>query len=1125
MNEFTPEQEEKLKNLTEKEKDLLKDFNSSKIDTFIHITENNDLDSDQRCQVIYGLEDNLSEEQISVYAKPEFNATQMYEIWTGLCKLSQEQVNMYADPAYTNEQMSMIKQGFSSYNLSMEQVSMYAKREFSPSQMDAIISGFTRGLSIEQVNIFASPEFSSDQMFMIMDGFENEFSLEQVKVIANPKLDDGQMYEIIRGFNDNLSIEQVSTYAKPELNYDQMREIQDKFEEGLSINDINSYIKSEFRIDTQTEERLKNFTDEQKKALDAAADAYDITGTKIDKLMDLTENQPFDKYQINLIAQGIDKDFSTEQLNMYAKPEFNRSQMNVIYIGLKEGLSIEQVSMYAKPEFNSTQMSAIKSGIGIGLSPEQVSVYAKPEFNAEQMRAIEFGFDNNFSIEQVSLYAKPEIDSHRMEVIRNELQRGLSMEQINPYINPKFSDVQVEEIGIALNKNYSIEEINMLANPELSEDLIYEIKDGFEHGLSAEQVSMYAKSEFNEEQREEIRDGFDVGFSVEQVKVYANPEFNPDQMRLIEDGFRDKLSIEQVSIYAKPEFDANQMWQIENGLDEYKLSIEQVNVYAKPELDSLQMEELKDALRSGLSMEQVNMYAKPEFSTNQIYAAMNGLRNGISTDKINDIINSGMSPKEMSDAMFNEVKKGSIGTMVYMTTYNAIENYYPETDAFKFCRTESEAIDLIKERQLSDYKNQQDNNYSYSYKVIGKNGDLSKAIREDQKIILAPSYDIAKTINAEATVEAEYGDECIEGTIATLAHHGPRANNPAPCNTPDVPTLPPFATVVVSHIDLDTLGGIYALQGRKPEDDRFWEAAEKIDVEGAHHIHELDQDIQDKLNAYYAYNDGQPRQRYTEAIDVTKQIDDTYDVVRAIVDIDDPEHNKLIAAGKEWAQTREKEVEDQLVYENKDVRVFDTNGIFCAASYFSPNQNTICPATVTYNEKFKSITLAFEDSGKQLNAREIVQELWGPEAGGREGIAGSPRNVEMTKDDLAKLVNELTERQLKLETEIKPHQFEENQMLSSISIPDNIGKIGEGAFKNCLNLSEMLVTNELLAKTDIASAFEGTNLDIEGMEKIASDFIQTHEGQGMVLDANDKIEDEPLADIEDEDTADDFGDL
>lgn len=756
--------------------------------------------------------------------------------------------------------------------------------------------------------------------------------------------------------------------------------------------------------------------------------------------------------------------------------------------------------------------------------------------NFEQRCQVIYGLEDNFSEEQVSIYAKPEFDEFQMEQIRTGFESGLSVEQVGVYAKPEFNEYQMREIRCGFNEGLSIEQVSVYAKPEFTCVQMSEIESGFKKGLSIEQISMYAKPEFYDYQMNQICRGFKNGLSMEQVSVYAKPEFNSNQMKLIEDGFRNKLSMEQVKAYAKPEFDPNQMWEIENGLDEYKLSIEQVGTYAKPEFDFNQMFEIRRGFINGLSMEQVGMYAKPELSANQIYAAMNGLRNGISTDKINDIINSGMSPEEMSNTMFNEVKKDSTGVIVYRTAHKAFENYHSETDAF-ICRTETEAIDLIKEKQLNDYQNQQ--NYSYSYKVVGKNGDLSKAIREDQRVILAPSYDIAKNIKAEATVEAEYGDECLEGTMVTLTHHGPRSNNPAPCNTPDVPELPPFATVIVSHIDLDTLGGIYALQGRKPEDYRFWEAAEMIDVKGAHHIHELDKDIQDKLNAYYAYNDGQPRQRYTEAIDVTKQIDDTYNVVNAIVDINDPEHDKLITAGKEWAQTREKEVEDQLVYENKDVRVFDTNGIFCAASYFSPNQNTICPATVTYNEKFKSITLAFEDGGKQLNAKEIVQELWGPEAGGREGIAGSPRNVEMTKNDLAKLVNELTERQLKLKTEIMPHQYEGNQMLSSLSIPNNIEKIGEGAFKDCSNLSEMLVTNELLAKTDIASAFEGTNLDMKSMEKIVDDFMQTHEGRGMELDANDRIEDEPLADIkdkevdplelnnkiEDEDTADDFGDL
>lgn len=600
-------------------------------------------------------------------------------------------------------------------------------------------------------------------------------------------------------------------------------------------------------------------------------------------------------------------------------------------------------------DFTEDQMNEIKNGFKNGLSEEQVSVYAKPEFNEYQMRGIRRGFNEGLSIEQISVYAKPEFNSNQMEVLKGGLEIGLSIEQVSSYANPKFNDIQMYRIG----------------------------------------------------------EGYSAGLSTEQVNVYAKPEFNPDQMKSIEDGFRNKLSIEQVSVYAKPEFNDSQMAVIKNGF-ENNLSIEQVGTYAKPEFDFNQMFEIRRGFINGLSMEQVGMYAKPELSANQIYAAMNGLRNGISTDKINDIINSGMSPEEMSNAMFNEVKKDSTGVIVYRTAHKAFENYYSETEAF-ICRTETEAIDLIKEKQLNDYQNQQ--NYSYSYKVVGKNGDLSKAIREDQRVILAPSYDMAKNINAEATVEAEYGDECLEGTMATLAHHGPRANNPAPCNTSDVPKLPPFATVVVSHIDLDTLGGIYALQGRKPEDDRFWEAAEMIDVKGVHHIHELDKDIQDKLNAYYAYNYNHAGERYSETVDVTKQVEDAYGVINDILDIDAPEHDMLIADGKEWAQAREAAVEAQLIYEDKNMRVFDSNGVFCAASYYSPKQDALIPATVTYNEKTKTVTLGFEDGGKQYNAMEIVRSVWGPEAGGREGIAGSPRGIEMTKDDLHALVERLKEVQ------------------------------------------------------------------------------------------------------------------
>lgn len=66
----------------------------------------------------------------------------------------------------------------------------------------------------------------------------------------------------------------------------------------------------------------------------------------------------------------------------------------------------------------------------------------------------------------------------------------------------------------------------------------------------------------------------------------------------------------------------------------------------------------------------------------------------------------------------------------------------------------------------------------------------------------------------------------------TLAHHDIRSDNPAPCNTEVEPLT--GGTILISHIDLDTVGGIMAVEGIKPEDPEFWSAAEFIDNNGPH---------------------------------------------------------------------------------------------------------------------------------------------------------------------------------------------------------------------------------------------------------------------------------------------------
>ena len=287
-------------------------------------------------------------------------------------------------------------------------------------------------------------------------------------------------------------------------------------------------------------------------------------------------------------------------------------------------------------------------------------------------------------------------------------------------------------------------------------------------------------------------------------------------------------------------------------------------------------------------------------------------------------------------------------------------------------------------------------------------------------IVLAPTLALAEGYAGEhyvdATVEAEYGDICIEGKKATLAHHGPRSGNPAPCNAEVDPLNGERTTILLSHIDLDALGGIMALTGEKPDDKEFWKAAEYIDVNGSHHMHDLPQNVQDKLNAFYAVEDGLREEEgpvdRSSISDVTEAVAKRVSAVEIILDERHPEHGKYISAGKEWVEKIEAAVEQQHICDTKNARVFITEGPFTAASYYSPENEKIMPATVTFNKKFDAITVAFADGGNadgDKNARKIVQSLWGKEAGGREGIAGSPRGKAMTLRDLVKAVEAVEE--------------------------------------------------------------------------------------------------------------------
>tara|TARA_B100000424_G_C22928978_1_gene494203 strand:+ start:493 stop:1050 length:558 start_codon:yes stop_codon:yes gene_type:complete len=119
-------------------------------------------------------------------------------------------------------------------------------------------------------------------------------------------------------------------------------------------------------------------------------------------------------------------------------------------------------------------------------------------------------------------------------------------------------------------------------------------------------------------------------------------------------------------------------------------------------------------------------------------------------------------------------------------------------------------------------------------------------------VILAPKAQLAvDTLSLKPppklTVEAEYGAFVCEGTEYTSAHHQPIGSpyvgrhlepefgKPAPCNDQNIPVLAENDVVLISHIDLDTVGGLMRASGKYEEcftelSSEFWEFVEKVDV-------------------------------------------------------------------------------------------------------------------------------------------------------------------------------------------------------------------------------------------------------------------------------------------------------
>jgi len=190
-------------------------------------------------------------------------------------------------------------------------------------------------------------------------------------------------------------------------------------------------------------------------------------------------------------------------------------------------------------------------------------------------------------------------------------------------------------------------------------------------------------------------------------------------------------------------------------------------------------------------------------------------------------------------------------------------------------------------------------------------------------------------------------------------------------------------------------------------------------------LFQVEEETRKKYIAYQAYQANHRNPRFTEITDVTDIVLEHLEIIDRVIDGD----KALTQEGIKWDEETKKKIEACLVFENDNVRVFNSpEGIFCSASYYSEKQGKVIPSTVTRNGKFKSLTVAMADGGKKVSAKELVQALWGNEAGGHQGIAGSPRGQEMTEKDMKQLAEAVNEKYQKINEMIEPIYFEPDEV-------------------------------------------------------------------------------------------------
>lgn len=289
-------------------------------------------------------------------------------------------------------------------------------------------------------------------------------------------------------------------------------------------------------------------------------------------------------------------------------------------------------------------------------------------------------------------------------------------------------------------------------------------------------------------------------------------------------------------------------------------------------------------------------------------------------------------------------------------------------------------------------------------------------------VLLAPTFELARLVKADVTIEAEYGAGVIQGRLYTVAHHQP-AGSPfagthigGPRNAPCADGSLDFMqadTVLLSHVDLDSLGGCLRMLPEyrdlfdSTERYLFWVLAEWVDVNGPHKLGTCPAGLtphKPALYAFWAWHKANPCRYERDAITVvTHHIHAAGVALRRILAGDE----EMLAAGTDL-QAKEAGLNVRTYHGtvggSPGVVVRYTHTEFVNHLYTTP-RGDVCTGVAAFDEDKGEITLSVAETTPGVSCRDILQRLFGDKAGGHDNIAGSPRGQRLSPADFTNALN------------------------------------------------------------------------------------------------------------------------